>query len=381
MQPTIVHENPAEDELITKSYNGGYCSKETLKVLEGTGFGNVAKAERRRSSILEIFSNKFSRAFNKAFYTDKQSDKTNEFGARMPANQTNSNLANSNLANGNRINRINAHHPVLTRASAESKASMAESMERTSNFIEKIKSIETRNQLKKQNKSIENAIETVDSSTASVNQAKPVTKKNSNSNKLTGKLSGGEPVNPVSLERRSSDKAIFEKSSLTKIISKSMDKQQQEKKGFELNLDEYCIIKKPELTPKKFSIEEERKKSAVAVKKRNSINRKNITAPASNNKMLKPPHRSHHRASQPTKPTSAKELIASEIAKAEQHHVTAELIEINKDGTQVIELTRVPNHSFGFFVARGKVKNVNGEFYEMVYEMVYPRRSFIHEAR
>ena len=243
---------------------------------------------------------------------------------------------------------------------------MAESMERTSNFIEKIKSIETRNQLKKQNKSIENALDTADSS--SVNQAK-LTKKNSNGNKLTGKLSGGDPpAKKVTLERQSSDKAIFEKSSLTKILSKSLDKQEQEKKrGFELNLDEYCIIKKPELTPKSFSIDEERKKSGVT-KKRNSINRKNITT-VSSNKTLKPPHRSHHRAGQPTKTPATKEL-ANEIANAEKHHVTAELIEINKDGSQVIELTRVPNHSFGFFVARGKVKNVNGKLHPLVFPLI-----------
>lgn len=40
--------------------------------------------------------------------------------------------------------------------------------------------------------------------------------------------------------------------------------------------------------------------------------------------------------------------------------VTGELVELHRDGSQLIELRRPKGKHFGFYVARGKVKNVNG---------------------
>jgi len=45
------------------------------------------------------------------------------------------------------------------------------------------------------------------------------------------------------------------------------------------------------------------------------------------------------------------------------HRVTTwgELLELNVDGTQLIQLKRLPAHAWGFYIAKGTVNNVKGK--------------------
>ncbi|CAL1271285.1 unnamed protein product [Larinioides sclopetarius] len=43
-------------------------------------------------------------------------------------------------------------------------------------------------------------------------------------------------------------------------------------------------------------------------------------------------------------------------------HVRGQLLQLNLDGSQVVELTKPPNKPYGFFVARGRVRNSKGVF-------------------
>lgn len=56
-----------------------------------------------------------------------------------------------------------------------------------------------------------------------------------------------------------------------------------------------------------------------------------------------------------------KKIVSQSPSSASESCVTGELVELHRDGSQVIELRRPKGKHFGFYVARGKVKNVNGE--------------------
>ncbi|GFQ95338.1 PDZ domain-containing protein [Trichonephila clavata] len=43
-------------------------------------------------------------------------------------------------------------------------------------------------------------------------------------------------------------------------------------------------------------------------------------------------------------------------------HVRGQLLQLNLDGSQVVELTKPPSKPYGFFVARGRVRNSKGVF-------------------
>ncbi|GIZ00101.1 PDZ domain-containing protein [Caerostris extrusa] len=43
-------------------------------------------------------------------------------------------------------------------------------------------------------------------------------------------------------------------------------------------------------------------------------------------------------------------------------HVRGQLLQLNLDGSQVVELTKPPTKPYGFFVARGRVRNSKGVF-------------------
>lgn len=42
-------------------------------------------------------------------------------------------------------------------------------------------------------------------------------------------------------------------------------------------------------------------------------------------------------------------------------HVRGQLLQLNIDGSQVVELTKTPTKPYGFFVARGRVRNSKGK--------------------
>lgn len=311
--------------------------------MEGSNFGDNKKPE-IKSTFLQKFSSKFSRAFSKAFYS---SDKVEPIDCNIDKikNEKNENTDQNKFES--KIDNKNVHKTNESKiCNLESKTAI--SLERTSNFIEKIKSIETKNQLKKQNKSIENTIEHTIENTSDKNDTidcPSISKitKNSTTKLTTDNLKINENV---PLDSNRPNRAILD----TKV----------KKKNFELNLDEYCIIKMPDVAPKKmYPIEEDRKRCSI--KKRNSINRKNCVNKCSNiglttvNKTKSSSHRHQSKSKQ-----------SKDQLEFKDGHVIAELIEINKDGSQVIELKRVPNHSFGFFLARGTVKNVHGKFNKFV---------------
>lgn len=316
VKPASQPKESNEDELITKSLNGGYCSKETRKILEqGFGSSNFKKTETK--SFLQKFSFKFTKAFSRAFYSstvekDTAINRENTIKELSETEKTSSDNNEKNEKIQNSIEDDNRQSKLI----------------KSSNFNNKIKSIEK-------------TIDTIDNINVKTKNLNLNIKENTRSS--------------VQTNTQRQDDRSYQKEELKQ-------NQQFKKKNFEINLDDYCIIKKPELTPKKYTIESiSDEKKRCTIKKRSSVNRKCISKTQVNNltntNKQKSPHR-HLKSSKHHHQENAG--LKSEFRKPSSNDVIAELIEINKNGSQVIELKRESKRHWGFFVARGKVKNVNG---------------------